>query len=144
MRKGNKYSWWQKGLNLQQREEWIAAGAKIEDYDFAAWFRDTKQLGPEWITNYQADYQLLSERFKNQILCQLNNKSKITKLTNNLSKLMNISSKLAGKLPGGKVAETPLNVLETILNLAQSTLQARDFKNIGHSYKPSLFKTSKV
>jgi hypothetical protein len=32
--------------------------------------RDTKELDQNWITNYQADYQLLSELFKQYGLCE--------------------------------------------------------------------------
>ncbi|MDR1670451.1 MAG: hypothetical protein LBR43_01825 [Spiroplasmataceae bacterium] len=78
----------------------------------------------ELFLNYRQE--LISNLIKSY--CQLTKQSKLVKLTNNLGKIMNISSKLAGKLPGGKVAETPLNILETILNLAQSTLQEEDLK----------------
>ncbi|KLL02682.1 MAG: hypothetical protein MRECE_53c001 [Mycoplasmataceae bacterium CE_OT135] len=53
----------------QEVEPWITAGAKLDDYEFVAWLRDIKKETPEWVTNYQEDYQTLSERFKKYGLC---------------------------------------------------------------------------
>ncbi|KLL02714.1 MAG: hypothetical protein MRECE_50c002 [Mycoplasmataceae bacterium CE_OT135] len=66
----NEYDWWQKGFTLEQRKDWIIAGAKLDDHGFVAWLRDVKNETPEWISNYKEDYQALSERFKKYGLCQ--------------------------------------------------------------------------
>jgi hypothetical protein len=42
----------------------------LYDYEFVKWLRNIKNYEPEWITNYQADYQELSERFKKHGLCK--------------------------------------------------------------------------
>ncbi|WNE41189.1 MAG: hypothetical protein mread185_000646 [Mycoplasmataceae bacterium] len=60
--------------------------------------------------------------------CQLASKSKFTKLAQQTTQFMNISSKLAGAILGGAVAQAPLDSLGTIINLAQNTLQEKDLK----------------
>ncbi|KLL03030.1 MAG: hypothetical protein MRECE_32c015, partial [Mycoplasmataceae bacterium CE_OT135] len=61
--------WENKSFSKGQTKEWITTGTKIDDYEFITWLRDIKKETPEWITNYQADYQILSERFKKYGLC---------------------------------------------------------------------------
>ncbi|KLL03602.1 MAG: hypothetical protein MRECE_12c015 [Mycoplasmataceae bacterium CE_OT135] len=65
-----KMKQWRK-LNFAEEEirQWINAGATLDDYKFVAWLRDVKNYEPEWITNYQDDYQTLSDRFKKYGLC---------------------------------------------------------------------------
>jgi hypothetical protein len=60
--------------------------------------------------------------------CRLVSKNKFGKFANHATQLMNISSKLAGAIPGGTVAQSPLGSLGIIISLAQATSQEKDLK----------------
>jgi len=64
-----KNNWIKLGFTDQQMKAWTKAGAKLNDYEFVVWLKNVKDYGPKWITNYQEDYQILSENFKNYGLC---------------------------------------------------------------------------
>ena len=64
-----KNNWIKLSFTDQQMKTWTKAGAKLNDFEFVAWLKDVKNYGPEWITNYQAEYQELSSKFKNYGLC---------------------------------------------------------------------------
>lgn len=66
---GKSEKWKNKGFSEERTREWIQAGSKKDDYEFISWLRDTKKLGLEWISNYQQDYETLSNRFKKYGLC---------------------------------------------------------------------------
>lgn len=61
--------WKNQGFTPQETKSWTNAGVKLDDYKFIAWLRDIKNYGPEWISNYKEDYQVLSNRFKKYGLC---------------------------------------------------------------------------
>ncbi|WNE41260.1 MAG: Serine/threonine-protein kinase PknD [Mycoplasmataceae bacterium] len=61
--------WETKNFTFQKANQWIVAGARANDYEFISWLRNIKQETPAWVTNYQVDYQILSERFKKYGLC---------------------------------------------------------------------------
>jgi len=45
--------WKNHNFTGRQSQKWINVGAKIDDYEFISWLKNTKNLTPEWITNYK-------------------------------------------------------------------------------------------
>ncbi|KLL04300.1 MAG: hypothetical protein MRECE_1c133 [Mycoplasmataceae bacterium CE_OT135] len=63
-------SWKDRNFDVQQIQEWITSGAKIDDYEFISWLRNVKKFDSEWINNYKEHYHSLKEKFEKYGLCQ--------------------------------------------------------------------------
>lgn len=63
----NEYNWFQKGFTSEQREKWIKAGAKPDDYEFIAWLRDEKNKDNEKFANWAKEKIFTKELALNEL-----------------------------------------------------------------------------
>jgi len=56
-----KNEWENEGFSYEECKDWISAGLKPHDADFAAWLRDIKKVDSDWVLNEGDDEKLREE-----------------------------------------------------------------------------------
>lgn len=65
-----KKEWENKGFDYEKTKEWIGAGLKAEDLDYAQWLRDIKKKDAKWLSD-----ESNKEKLRKEYIDQMNNDS---------------------------------------------------------------------